>query len=263
LSYQSSWQEKVKRLPDEIFHRLEKTNNPQASTQRALLIGQGVKLFLPGLNNFISTPEWKLFISQAEPCHKDTDIKPDHLEALKSNPIYLKGDSISHITSFPSGTFDLIISLWDLPAQTQDNGSYAKNIHRLLKKKGQFCIFTYIDGSPELPLNIIKKIIERNKLPLKIFKSALPDSPKSLRRILSKADFGDVRIWKDDITCTYQSSEDLLNDIFSDNEKSLFMDNTTIEQRLIIREEFVKDIREHSFPLKISYDFSGGVGVKP
>lgn len=288
MSYQASWQEKVRKLPEEIFNRLEKTASQPTfplrrdeegkvlsdPTKRALLIGKGMELLLPDLNRFLNKSEWKLFISQAEngcaPCYHKSDIPPDNSVAPHNNLVYLKGESITHLTSFPAGIFDLVISLWDLPSQSPGNISYTGNLYRLLKKTGRFSVITYLDGSPELPLYIIKRIIHQKKLPLKIFKSVLPDSSGSFRKMLNKSGFGDIRVWKDNITCIYESAEDLYNDIFpaspedeSDDETNLFMANTTNEQRGIIKEEFIRKARKYSFPLEISYDFAGGVGVKP
>lgn len=239
----------------------------QSTPKRALLVGKGIELLTPDLNRFLNKSEWKLFISQAKDgcdfCHHSSDIPPDNSATPHDNLVYLKGESIIHRTSFPTGIFDLVISLWDLPSQSPDNISYAGNLCRLLNKRGQFSVITYLDGSPELPLDILKRIIHQKKLPLKIFKSALPDSTVNFRKMLNKTGFGDIRIWKDNIACTYQSAEDLYNDIFTDGEGNLFMDNTTDEQRVIIKEEFIGKVREYTFPLEISYDFAGGVGVKP
>lgn len=281
MSYQASWQEKVKKLPEEIFNRLEKTADQPTfplrrdgegkvspgPVKRALLVGKGIELLLPDLNRFLNKSEWKLFISQAEngcaPCYHKSDISPDNSATPHDNLVYLKGESITHLTSFPAEIFDLVISLWDLPSQSPDNISYTDSLYRLLKKMGRFSVITYLDGSPELPLYIIKRIIQQKKLPLKIFKSALPDSSGSFRKMLNKTGFGDIRIWKDSIAYVYQSAEDLYNDIFPDNEEYLFMDNTTCEQRIFIKKEFIREARKYSFPLEISYDFAGGAGVKP
>ena len=270
MNYQASWQEKAKKLPEEIFSRLGHANN-HSLLKRALLLGRGTESFLSDSKLFIP-PAWKLFLS-------GSNMPLDHSTTQTENLIHLKGQSIKHLTSFPTDIFDVIISLWDLSIQSNNNISYMKNIHRLLKNKGQCGIITCLDGSPELPLDIIKRIIHQKKLPLKIFKSTLPDSPGSFRKMLNKTGFGDVRIWKDSIVCAYQSAEDLYNDIFpaspiptpsvrdgegrSADEGNLFMDNTTDEQRIIIKEEFIRKVREYSFPLEISYDFAGGVGVKP
>jgi len=289
LKYQISWQEKLKKLPEEIFKRLEKTAN-QSTPKRALLIGAGIILLLPDLNEFLNKSEWKLFISRAEDalptgrqecttCDHNLGAQSRNLTTPHDNLVYLKGEPTAHLTSLPAGIFDLVISLWDLPSQISDNIFYTNNLYRLLKKGGRFSIITYLDGSPKLPLDSLKRIIRQKKLPLKIFKSTLPDSPGSFRKMLNKTGFGDVRIWKDSIVCAYQSAEDLYNDIFpaspiptpsvrdgegrSADEGNLFMDNTTDEQRIIIKEEFIRQVREYSFPLEISYDFAGGVGVKP
>ncbi|MEW6026981.1 MAG: hypothetical protein AB1599_06790 [Planctomycetota bacterium] len=260
MNYQTSWQDKVKQLPEEIFSRLEQ-KDAQTASRRALLTGKGSEFFLPGLNKFLPPSRWKLFVSNG---------KISANSALGDNLIYLKGQSITHLTSFPDGIFDLAISLWDLPSQNPDNISYMNNLCRLLKKSGQLSIIAYLDGSPELPLDIIKEIIRRKKLPLKIFKSALPGSTGDFRKMLNKAGFGDVRIWKDNIACIYKSADELYDDIFPDisggesgKEGNIFTDSTTDEQRTIIKEEFIRDARKHSFPLEISYDFAGGVGVKP
>lgn len=281
MSYQASWQEKVKKLPEEIFNRLEKTASQPTfplrrdgegkvlsdPTKRALLIGKGIELLLPDLNRFLNKSEWKLFISQAEngrdPCYHKSGIPPDNSVTPHNNLVCLKGESITHLTSFPAEIFDLVISLWDWPSQNSGNISYISNLYRLLKKGGRFSVITYLDGSPELPLDIIKRIIHQKKLSLKIFKSALPDSTGNFRKMLNKTGFGDIRVWKDSIACAYQSAEDLYNDIFPDNEEYLFMDNTTNEQRGIIKEDFIRKAREYPFPLEISYDFAGGAGVKP
>jgi hypothetical protein len=297
LNYQASWQKKAKELPEEIFSRLEKTPSqstfplrrwlPTARsgrdgegrvlpdpTKRALLVGKNIELLLPDLNRFLNKSEWKLFISQAEgavpagrqgcaPGHHSSDIPPDNSITPYNNLVYLKDESITDLTSFPAGIFNLVISLWDLPSQKPDNIPYTDNLYRLLKKKGQFSIITYLDGSPELPLAIIKRIINQKKLPLKIFKSALPDSAGNFRKMLNKIGFGDIRIWKDNIACTYQSAKDLHDDIFSDGEENLFLNSTSAKQRLAIKEEFINEANKSQFPLEISYDFVGGVGVKP
>ncbi|MBI5778191.1 MAG: hypothetical protein HZA49_01885 [Planctomycetes bacterium] len=266
MSYQTCWQEKVKKLPEEIFTRFEKVNN-QSTPKRALLVGKGIELLLPNLNRFLGKSEWKLFISQAEdgcvPCCRETGISSDNSETPPDNLVYLKGGSDKCLSSFPAEIFDLVFSLWDLPSQSQSNIFYTDNLYRLVKKGGKVSVITYLDGSPELPLDVIKRIIRRKKLPLKIFKSALPDSTGNLRKMLNKTGFGDVRIWKSSIACAYQSAEDLHNDIFSDGEGNLFMADTTDEQRIFVKEEFIKEASAYSFPLEISYDFAGGVGVKP
>lgn len=270
MNYQASWQEKSKRLPEEIFVRLKEIITLPSIPQRALLTGLGIELFLPGLAEFLSPSKWKIFISQAKDSPAAREKKcttcqhnSDTPSVLNDSLVYLKGEPNTHLASLPEGIFDLVISLWDLPSQISDNAAYTKNLYRLLKKGGYFSIITHLDGSPELPLNIIKKVIHRRKLPLKIFKSALPDSTKNFRKTLNQAGFGDVRIWKDSITCPYQSAKDLYDDVFSKDEETLFMDNTTSEQRIILKEEFTRVAKEALFPLAINYDFAGGVGVKP
>ena len=281
MNYQASWQEKARKLPEEIFSRLEKAANQSTftlrrdgegkvlsdPTKRALLVGKNIELLIPDLNRFLNKSEWKLFISQDEGgCalgHHSSDIPPGNSTTPYDNLVRLKDESITHLTSFPAGIFNLVISLWDLPSQKPDNISYTDNLYRLLKKKGRFSIITYLDGSPELPLAIIKRIINQKKLPLKIFKSALPDSTGNFRKMLDKAGFGDIRIWKDNITCAYQSAKDLHDDIFSDGEENLFLNSTSAKQRLTIKEEFINEANKSQFPLEISYDFVGGVGVKP
>ena len=71
MSYQASWQEKVRKLPEEIFNRLEKTASQPTfplrrdeegkvlsdPTKRALLIGKGMELLLPDLNRFLNKSE--------------------------------------------------------------------------------------------------------------------------------------------------------------------------------------------------------------
>jgi hypothetical protein len=254
MNYQAIWQEKAKKIPGEIFSRLEQPI-AENSLKRALLLGLGSEFFVSNAN-FQSPRSWKIFISGIAGL-------PNNLSDGRNNLIILQDESIKHLASFPPGIFDLIVSLWDLPTDGKNNPQYIKNIERLLSKKGRAGIITYLDGSPKLPLNIIKKIISNKSLGLKIFKSALPDSASALRKMMYRAGFGDIRVWPDSIQCEYQSPEDIYQDIFIESGSNLFALNAPEVQQRILRVEFVKELEKHSFPLTVTYDFAGGTGLKP
>jgi len=270
LSYQLSWLDKAKKLPQEILSRLDlrvfksKTvSGIRHSSYRALIVGKGAEFFTSAFNGYFDQParldtrsggsEWKIFISNGS--EDSTCLEP------QNNIIYLKGQSAMHLSSFPEKTFDLIIFLW-ASELSQDIFSLLTNICHLLKVNGQFSIVTYLDGSPVLPLTILKKIIKEHKdWSLKMYKSTLPASASEFRKILEKARLCDVRIWKDSIACDYPSADDVYNDIFI-MEEGLFSDVVPPEYIHTIKREFIRELKTLSFPLKVTYDFVGASGSK-
>ncbi|MFH1231959.1 MAG: hypothetical protein V1709_10740 [Planctomycetota bacterium] len=259
MSYQLSWLDKAKKLPQEILSRLDlkvfksKTaSDIRQPSYRALIVGKGAEFFTSTLNSYIDQSGWKIFISNGS--EDSTHFEP------QNNIIYLKGQSAMHLSLFPQKTFDLIVFLW-VPEPPQDIFSLLTNIRYLLKTNGQFSIVTYLDGSPELPLSILKKIIKGHKdWSLKMYKSTLPASASEFRKMLEKAKLGDARIWKDSIACDYPSPDDVYNDIFI-LEEGLFADAVPSEYISIIKREFIRELGTLSFPLKVTYDFVGVSGI--
>lgn len=249
MNYQASWQATARTIPEEIFSRLELPRSG-ANAKRALLMGKGADFFVT--HPKINEAGWKIFTS-------GVSALPDK----HPNLIPLKGETSRHLKSFPDGIFNLIVSLWDLPLKTEDNISYVKNIRRLLSKQSCFGIITYLDGSPELPLSIIRKIIREKRLGLKIFNSALPDSSGNLRKMMRSAGFGDVRAWQNSIICEYPAPQDLYQDVFSGNESELFANSTPESQQETLKSEFMRELNGHNFPLRVNYGFAGGVGLNP
>jgi SAM-dependent methyltransferase len=262
LNYQSSWLDKAKRLPQEILSRLDlnvfASTVPDALTKqtlyRVLIAGKGTEFFILPFNTCIDQSKCKIFVS--------TPNSSQSLDKPQNNLIYLKGQSAIHLSSLPPETFDLIIYLWSSqPSHNIDFISLLTGIRRLLKKKGQFCIVTYLDGSPELPMTIMKNIVKYHKnWSLKMYKSTLPESAAEFRKMLNKANLDDVRIWKDNIICDYLNAEEVYNDIFV-IEEGLFSDTVPSQYVSIIKEEFIRELKNCSFPLKITYDFVGASSI--
>ena len=276
LNYQSSWLDKAKKLPQEILSRLNlnafTSTLPNALTgqtlYRVLIAGEGAEFLIPPFNSCLDQAKCKIFVSTSNHSQSLDPYGASNIDACpvrdksQKNLIYLKGQPTTHLSSFPPATFDLIISLWSSqPSHNIDFISLLTGIHRLLKTNGQFSIVTYLDGSPELPLRILKKIIKEHKdWSLKMYKSALPASASEFRKILEKARLGDVRIWKDSINCDYPNADDVYNDIFI-LEQSLFSDAIPSEYISTIKREFIRELKNCSFPLKITYDFVGASSI--
>jgi hypothetical protein len=251
-----SWYEKVKILPQEIFSRLDlralQSSFPisDARYYRALISGIGVEFLLTQLKNHLITNNWKLFIST--PLLENSDNISDE------NIIFLKKPS-PYLSGLPAETFHLIISIWE--TLDFDWIRLVNIISYLLKKEGHLAFITYLDGSPEILLNILKKVVQKHKdYSLKITKRILPDSSKTLRRILNKAKLGDVRIWRDAIRCWYLSDEGVYKDIFSCQER-LFFPSVPSEYISLIKEDFMKELKILSYPLEVKYEFAVATGV--
>ncbi|MFH1227249.1 MAG: hypothetical protein V1701_05020 [Planctomycetota bacterium] len=239
-NYQSAWQEKATHLPDEIFSRIDSVVFASAVKRRAFISGPGAELFLPKL------ADTKIFL--VNPLEPSTDSHP---------AIILKGDPISKLSVFPPETFHLVISLWDIqnnPAET------FKTIYKSLKKPGWAGIVTLQDNAPKIPLTIFKKILRRHRdWSLRMFESELPPSKDHLRAMLDKSGFGDVRVWKDTITCKYQTAQDVYDEI-TQKGSGLFRDEIIPAVQNTIRKEFLSEMAGQS--LQVKYDFLGAVCCK-
>ena len=93
-----------------------------------------------------------------------------------------------------------------------------------------------------------------------MLESTLPNSAKQFRNILEKSRLGDIRIWKDSITCFYQNVNDAYNYIFQ-AENNMFLETMPSEYIRIIKEGFIQGLKKYSYPLKVSYDFVGSTGI--
>ncbi len=227
-------------MPDEIFSRIDPSLQATISQGRAFLAGPGAELLLP------RTATNKVFL-----------VNP--LTPPPNNPAVtvLTGDILTKLSAFPPGAFSLVIKLWALPGSPLEA---FKTAYQSLKAGGVFSVITLRDDAPEIPLAILRKILRNHRdWSLRMFKSELPESNDHLRSMLTKSGFGDIRVWKDKITCCYQTAGDIYDDIAS-QDNSLFRDEIPADIQDIIRREFIEEASKH--PLKINYDFLGAVGVR-
>ena len=314
MNYFDCWQAKAKILPQEIISKLfpdilHPKPEDKSDPIRIMISGEGSEFVLNALLEKFDPAKIRLFISgfpNGFPLNAPVDSNQIN-RANQSNIIFLKGPSEMHFTTFPAGMFDLVISLWDkfdiardeasqqnkwdknakLQRKPLDYPSFLKDICRLLKNNGQFGIVTYLDGSPAVPLGIIKKIIKNHRdWPLKLFESSLPSSASAFRKMLYKAGLGDIRAWEDNISCPYQSPDELQNDIFAvegglffnavpDNHSSavLLQQNTADYTRqypdksglpeyiLVIKREFMQETKGLAYPLEINYALAAATGL--
>lgn len=240
MNYQTAWNEKTQHLPEEIFSRIDPTLLATISRGRTFLSGPGAELLLS------KTANNKIFL-----------VNP--LTPPQNNPAVtvLTGNILKKLSAFPPGTFSLVIKLWALPGNPLESFKIA---YQSLKKGGVFSVITLQDNAPKIPMNILKRILRNHRdWSLRMFKSELPLSNNHLRQTLTKVGFSDIRVWKDKITCCYQTAEDVYDDL-SSQDNSLFRDEIPVNIQNIIRREFIKEAAK--YPLEINYDFLGAVGVK-
>lgn len=283
MNYQICWQDKAKKLPQDILSRLflDKFKSGNAQSFRVFISGQGSEFMLNAMQSIVSQSAVRIFISGFPAGFGIVAVNPEYQTKAQSiqsdNVVFLKGAPVVHLSSFPANMYDLVVSLWNsLPVGTNDSPqkpdkadvmkgldftSYLSNIYRLLKDGGQFCVVTYLDGSPELPLNIFKSIIKRHQdWSLKLFKSTLPGSASEFRKMLYKSGLGDIRVWEDNIICDYQNAEEFYNDIFA-MENYLFSDEMPKEYASVIKREFTQELNALSYPVKIAYNFAAATGL--
>ncbi|MFA5793984.1 MAG: hypothetical protein WC980_02790 [Candidatus Brocadiia bacterium] len=236
-NYQSAWQEKANLLPDEIFSRINPAVLTSALKLRAFISGPGAELFLPRLANT------KVFL-----------VNPLAPPPEGHTATVLKGEPLTKLGVFPPETFHLVVSLWDI--QTKPAEAF-KTIYKSLKKTGFAGIVTLQDNAPKVPLNIFKSILRRHRdWSLRMFESELPPSKDHLRAMLDKSGFGDVRVWKDAITCDYKTAQDVYDEL-TQKTSGLFRDEILPAVRNTIRQEFLKEMSSQS--LQVKYDFLGAV----
>jgi len=223
---------------------------------RCFISGVGADLFAGDLTEKAKAESLKLFIN----------LPFDVSYSLPEHMTLLKGDFHEQLRAFPPDTFDLVVSFWNISLTHPE--STVKAVWKSLKKGGQFVLITSLEGSPKAIMEIFAKIFkERHQANLKLYKSALPESPADLRKLFEKGGFPVPRVWPEKISRYYKTSDEVFADMTNQSELGLFDDKVDDATRAFVKRRFVELIEKYrqASELKeivIPFELAGAIGVK-
>lgn len=248
------WLEKIKILPDEVLERLEWPTSCVERARQYFLSGYGWEFFLEKMLNRLNPTSDKVFILP-EPALSITNVPP--------GCIILQGDLEQKLKAFQEDTFELVILLWNISVvNPKETLAIAK---RALKKNGQIVLVTNFDGSPEVPLTILRKALRQiTHRYYKLCSSTLPENSKQLRKLLESNGFKDVRVWVDTLQCNYPDGQAMYEDLVKFSPGGLFQESVSQADRILIKEKFIEIVQKKfsSKSILVDYTFGGAIGIK-